>query len=47
VYIAFAYSVPLEAKADTLNHLDVSINEDFRKPFLKHKNATAGELAFL
>jgi hypothetical protein len=32
VYVAFAYQVPFGTKADILNHLEVSINEDLRKP---------------
>jgi hypothetical protein len=47
VYVVFVYSVPLEAKVDILNHLDISINEDFRKPFLKRNNSTAGEFTLL
>ena len=38
-YTAFAYSVPLEAKSDILNHLDLSINRRlvkvaYMRPFL-------------
>ena len=46
-YASFVYQVPLEAKADILNELTISVNDDIRKPFLKRKKFTAGKLALM